>query len=229
MLTLNDLYIRQGSFELRSDLTIQRGGRIAVIGPSGAGKSTLLGAIAGFVPCQGSIHCNDLDLTTLPTAERKLSMIFQDNNLFPHMTATQNIGVGLRPNLRLSGDEKDMVAGALDRVGLTGMGDRKPSQLSGGQQSRVALARTLVQKNPLILLDEPFAALGPALRDEMLDLVDELAEELGATLLMVTHTPQDAVRIADGVIVVADGQAHAPIPTSDFIANPPAALKDYLT
>jgi thiamine transport system ATP-binding protein len=101
--------------------------------------------------------------------------------------------------------------------------------LSGGQQSRVALARVLVQRNPLILLDEPFAALGPALRDEMLDLVAELVNEIGATLLMVTHNPQDAVRIATGVIVVADGVVQPAIKTADFLASPPEALRDYLS
>ena len=108
------------------------------------------------------------------------------------------------------------------------MAERKPAQLSGGQQSRVALARVLVQGRDILLLDEPFAALGPALKAEMLDLVAELATESGATLLMVSHDPGDARRIADQVVLVAEGQAHPPRPTADLLDNPPPALKAYL-
>jgi thiamine transport system ATP-binding protein len=116
----------------------------------------------------------------------------------------------------------------LDRVGLKGMESRKPAALSGGQQSRVALARVLVQARDILLLDEPFAALGPALKAEMLDLVAELAQESGATLLMVSHDPGDARRIADQVVLVAEGVAQAPQPTAELLDNPPPALKAYL-
>jgi len=208
VLELKDVKIQQGTFALSATMKMEQGAKYAIIGPSGAGKSTLLAAIAGFLPIAGDVLIRGTDVTRLPTAKRPLSIIFQDNNLFPHMTAAQNVGLGVRPNLRLSDEQKQDVEQALDRVGLKGLHSRKPSELSGGQQSRVALARILVQRNPLILLDEPFAALGPALRDEMLDLVAQLVDEIGATLLMVTHNPQDAVRIASGVIVVANGQAH---------------------
>ena len=229
MLELKDVHIQQGTFSLSGSLVVNRGDRLAIIGPSGAGKSTLLAAISGFVPCKGRVLMSGVDVSNFKTAERPLSIIFQDNNLFPHMTVRQNVGLGVHPNLRLSSEDQTRVAKALDRVGLSEYMDRKPSDLSGGQQSRVALARVLVQRNPLILLDEPFAALGPALRDEMLDLVAELVNEIGATLLMVTHNPQDAVRIATGVIVVADGVVQPAIKTADFLASPPEALRDYLS
>jgi thiamine transport system ATP-binding protein len=229
MLELKDVHIQQGTFSLSGSLVVNRGDRLAIIGPSGAGKSTLLVAISGFVPCKGSVLMLGVDVSNFKTAKRPLSIIFQDNNLFPHMTVRQNVGLGVNPNLRLSSEDQTRVAKALDRVGLSEYMDRKPSDLSGGQQSRVALARVLVQRNPLILLDEPFAALGPALRDEMLDLVAELVNEIGATLLMVTHNPQDAVRIATGVIVVADGVVQPAIKTADFLASPPEALRDYLS
>jgi len=228
MLELRDLVIRQGAFKLSGSLTVPSQSIAAIIGPSGAGKSTLMSAIAGFLPCDGTITVNNTDVSDLPTTKRPLSIIFQDNNLFPHMTVFENVGLGVRPNLRLSNDESASVTKALKRVGLEGMAHRKPSQLSGGQQSRVALARVLVQRNPLILLDEPFAALGPALRDEMLDLVAEVSDELNASVLMVTHNPQDAARIATGVIVVAEGVVHSLIDTADFFANPPTILRDYL-
>lgn len=229
MLILEDLDIRQGDFHLSANLTVQTGSKIAVLGPSGAGKSTLLGAIAGFItPQAGTIRWQDIVLNAMAPGDRPMSILFQDNNLFPHLTAFENTGLGLRPDLRLSSDQKDRVHQALTRVGLADLAGRKPAALSGGQQSRVALARMLLRQRPLLLLDEPFAALGPALKAEMLDLVAELIGETGATLLMVSHDPADAKRIADQVIVVAEGQAAPPVATDELFANPPAALQAYL-
>ena len=117
---------------------------------------------------------------------------------------------------------------ALVRVGLADMGLRKPAELSGGQRSRVALARVLVQRRELLLLDEPFAALGPALKAEMLDLVADLAKETDTTVLMVSHDPNDARRIASQTVLVAEGVAHQPQATAELLDNPPAVLRDYL-
>ncbi|HHI71114.1 MAG TPA: ATP-binding cassette domain-containing protein, partial [Rhodobacteraceae bacterium] len=164
---------------------------------------------------------------TVP-GKRPVSILFQDNNLFPHMTVAQNVGLGLRPDLRLSAQQKTQVEAALERVGLAGFGARKPAALSGGQASRVALARVLLRGNPLVLLDEPFAALGPALKVEMLDLVRDLMGETGATLMMVSHDPEDAKRIAQRTVLVADGEALAPVETAEIFANPPEALQAYL-
>jgi thiamine transport system ATP-binding protein len=140
----------------------------------------------------------------------------------------QNVGLGIRPDLRLKAAEKDKVTGALARVGLDGHASKRPAALSGGQQSRAALARVLVQARPWVLLDEPFAALGPALRNEMLDLVQELVVETGAGLIMVTHAPEDVRRIADQVIFVAAGRAEAPQPAQALMENPPPELQAYL-
>ncbi|KPA19926.1 Thiamine import ATP-binding protein ThiQ [Shimia sp. SK013] len=229
MLTLDALTLTQDDFKLTADFTVATGSRTAIIGPSGAGKSTLLAAISGFLtPKHGHIRWQDTDLTQSPPGKRPVAMLFQDNNLFPHLTVAQNVGLGLRPNLRLTQDEQAKVAAALTRVGLADMSDRKPAQLSGGQQSRVALARVLVQSRPLILLDEPFAALGPALKTDMLDLVAALLDETNATLLMVSHDPTDARRIAPQTILVADGKAHPPQDTQTLLDTPPDALKAYL-
>lgn len=228
MLILEDLRVELGDFALAADLGIEAGRKVAVLGPSGAGKSTLLAAIAGYLPASGRVVWDKDDLTVRPPAARPITTIFQDNNLFPHLTAAQNVGLGLRPDLRLSKPQWAQVGEALDRVGLQGLGGRKPAALSGGQAARVALARALLRQKPLILLDEPFGALGPALRDEMLELVAALATETGATLMMVSHEPDDAHRIADEVILVADGRAHAPVATDEIFANPPEALRDYL-
>ena len=108
------------------------------------------------------------------------------------------------------------------------MGARRPGQLSGGQRQRVALARALLRARPVLMLDEPFAALGPGLRAEMLDLVARIREEQGATLLIVTHAPEDARRIAGQVVLVEGGVAHAPVATEALFADPPPALRDYL-
>ncbi len=229
MLTVENLTIRQDDFALRADFSINSGARVAVIGPSGAGKSTLLALLAGFLdPEQGRVLWEGQEITSAAPGDRPFAMLFQDNNLFPHLTLAQNVGLGIRPDLRLSTEQKTRVAQALVRVGLPDMQGRKPAQLSGGQQSRAALARILVMDKPMVLLDEPFAALGPALKTEMLDLLAEVLDETGAGLLMVSHDPQDARRIAPMTILVAEAQAHAPAPTAELLDNPPPALRAYL-
>ena len=117
---------------------------------------------------------------------------------------------------------------ALSRVGLSGLGPRRPAQLSGGQASRAALARALLRARPILLLDEPFAALGPALRSEMLELVREVADETGALTLMVTHAPEDALALGGDTAFVAEGIVHPPVPTHDLLAQPTPAVQAYL-
>ncbi|MEL6685267.1 MAG: ATP-binding cassette domain-containing protein [Pseudomonadota bacterium] len=229
MLKCRELVLQQGSFSLRADVTFAQGQATALIGPSGAGKSTLLAAIAGFLaPASGQLIWDDNDLTDTAPGNRPISMLFQDNNLFPHLSAAQNIGLGLRPNLRLDRGDEAKVTTALADVGLDGFADRKPAAMSGGQQSRVALARVLVVNRPVVLLDEPFAALGPALKDDMLDLVKAKLVAAGKTVIMVTHDPADARRTADMAAVVAEGDVTEPIATDALFDHPPAALKAYL-
>ena len=228
-LHLDGLVITQDAWRLTADFVVPPGSSTALIGPSGAGKSTLLDVVAGFLdPSAGRVQWHGLDLAGLAPAARPVTLLFQEHNLFAHMTVAENVGLGLRPTLRLSRDERDRVAGALAAVGLAGKEGRRPESLSGGERSRVALARALLRQRPLLLLDEPFAALGPALRAEMLDLVARIRAEQGATLLFVTHAPEDARRIADHVILVADGRAAPPIATGAIFADPPAALRRYL-
>ena len=229
MLSLNKIEIVQGSFNLGAHFDVTAGQKVAVVGPSGAGKSTLVGAICGFIDLRtGQLILAGRDITNAQPDARDMAVLFQDNNLFPHLTIAQNVGLGICPALRLTSDETAQVHKALQRVGLTNFGSRKPSELSGGQQSRAALARALVQSKTWMILDEPFAALGPALRAEMLDLVAEVADETNAGIMMVTHAPEDARRIADSVVFVADGVAHGPQATAGLFDNPPPALKAYL-
>ena len=225
---LENLHIQQDDFSLRADLTIKHG-TTAIIGPSGGGKSTLLLAIAGFVDLsKGGISVGGNDITNTPPAKRPVTLLFQENNLFPHLTVFQNTGLGVRPDLKLSKIQIELVEDALCKVGLADMGTRRPSELSGGQRQRVALARALLRDRPVLMLDEPFAALGPALRHEMLDLVAHIRQEQNSTLLLVTHNPDDALRIAESTVLVADGIAMEPQPTATLLNNPPPALAAYL-
>ncbi len=229
MLRLEDVVLVQDAFRLTADWAVPPGARVAVIGPSGAGKSTLLSAIAGFLaPVSGRVTWQDRDLADVAPGARPLTMLFQDQNLFPHLTLAQNLGLGLRVDLRLSAAEHAKVSQALERVGLGGMDGRRAAQLSGGQIGRAALARALLRARPLLLLDEPFAALGPALKSEMLALVAEVARENGAAVLMVTHDPRDAIGFSDLTVFVTDGVAQAPVAIADLFASPPPALRAYL-
>jgi len=185
--------------------------------------------IAGFLaPDQGRVLWDGQDLTDVAPGKRPVSILFQDQNLFPHLTVQQNVGLGLRPDLRLSPDQQASVTRVLDQVGLAGMETRRPANLSGGQQSRVSLARVLLRARPLLLLDEPFAALGPALKAEMLRLLADFADDLGITVLMVTHDPDDARAFTPDTILIDDGAAHPPVPTGPLLDNPPPSLRAYL-
>ncbi|OOY31203.1 ATP-binding cassette domain-containing protein [Thioclava sp. F36-6] len=229
MLTLDRLTLTQGDFRLDADLSIPVGARVALIGPSGAGKSTLLAAIAGFLsPASGRILWQGEDITATPPGERPLSILFQDQNLFPHLRLETNLALGLNPKGKIDATDRARIETALARVGLEGMEKRKPGALSGGQHSRAGLARTLLRGRPILLLDEPFAALGPALKSEMLALVAEIAREQGTTVLMVSHDPEDARALCPQTVLVAEGRAHAPQETGPLLDDPPPALRDYL-
>lgn len=228
-LELRGVVLAQEGFRLVADLSVPKGTTVAVIGPSGAGKSTLIAAIAGFFPpVAGQVLWEGVEIGALAPGKRPLTVLFQDQNLFPHLTVAQNLGLGLSPRLRLGPEDRARIEAALARVGLAGFGARRPGELSGGQASRAALARALLRARPMLLLDEPFAALGPGLKAEMLDLVAEVAGETGATVLMVTHDPTDARRIAPLTLLVADGVAHAPVATGPLLDHPPPALAAYL-
>jgi thiamine transport system ATP-binding protein len=229
MLELRGVRVTRGEFTLTADFAITPGRRVAIVGASGSGKSTLLMLIGGFLaPDEGRILWNGSDLTDLPPGERPMSIVFQDQNLFPHLDVAANVGLGLSPSLRLTAADRAKVAEALERVGLSSLDRRKPGDLSGGQQARVALARTLIRGRPIMLLDEAFAGLGPALKDDMLDLVGQLSEETGMTVLMVSHDPEDALRLADDTVFIDAGRAAAPRPTAELFADPPDALRAYI-
>jgi len=221
VIRFEDVRIRRGGFTLRADWEVGPG-LTAVMGPSGSGKSTLLAALAGFVPAEGRILVEGRDISRLDPAARPVTLLFQEHNLFEHLTAFRNVALGLRVSGRLTAAERARAETAMAAAGLEGLGDRMPADLSGGQRGRVALARALLRDRPVLALDEPFAALGPALRRDMLGLV----REAGRTALLVTHHPDDA-RGADGLVFVDGGVAAAPVP-SGALSAPTGALRAYL-
>ena len=189
------------------DLQVAAGELVAMVGPSGAGKSTLLNFIAGFVlPTRGEIWLNGENHTRSAPYERPVSMLFQENNLFPHLTVQQNLALGLKTSLKLTALEQQQLAQVADAVGLGAFLSRLPNSLSGGQKQRVALARCLLRDKPILLLDEPFSALDPELRMEMLNLIDELCRSKHLTLLLVTHQPSELAGKVDRILQVENGR-----------------------
>jgi spermidine/putrescine ABC transporter ATP-binding subunit len=209
-------------------LDVEPGSFVAILGPSGSGKSTLLGVIAGFVqPDDGTVMIGARDVTSLPAHKRNLGVVFQHYALFPHMTVQDNVAFPLQSRGMSRRQVYLEVQRALDLVGLRALGRRRPSQLSGGQQQRVALARALVYKPPVLLLDEPLGALDRRLRETMQTELKTLHRQVGITFVYVTHDQEEALWLADRVVVLNDGmiqQAGTPRelydkPASRFVAN----------
>ncbi|MBW5407936.1 thiamine ABC transporter ATP-binding protein ThiQ [Morganella morganii] len=206
MINLDHILYRYQQQTMNFDFSVTAGEKIAILGPSGAGKSTLLSLIAGFQFAEsGTILLNGEDHTRTPPARRPVSMLFQENNLFAHLTAEQNIALGFHPGMKLNAEQKVQLEKIAEQVSLTPLLRRLPSQLSGGQRQRVALARCLVRSQPVLLLDEPFSALDPALRNEMLVLLETICDSRQLTLMMVSHNTDDAARIAPRAMVVDNG------------------------
>jgi thiamine transport system ATP-binding protein len=229
MLSLDELRFTQEGFPLSLSGEIETGSRVALLGASGSGKSTLLSLIAGFEwPDRGRIQWAGQDITKAPVAARPVSILFQDGNLFPHLSVFDNVALGLRPDLRLAAEDRDRVTESLAQVGLTDHAGKRPAALSGGQQARVALARMLLRDRPLALLDEPFAALDPGLKTEMLALVQELCAARGLTLLMACHDLRDAERLCDRLWLLEDGAKVLDVGLADLRDDPPEVLRPWM-
>lgn len=228
--TLDRVIFAYAEWTVAFDVRVAASSMTAIMGPSGSGKSTLLNLVAGFeAPNQGRILFGDRDLTAASPAQRPVSMVFQENNLFSHLTVEQNVGLGRSPALKLTDTDRRDVEVALQRTGLAGKEKRLPRELSGGERQRVALARVLVRDRPVLLLDEPFASLGPALRSDMLDLLAALQAEKRMTVLFVTHHPEDAKKVADQVVFLESGQIAATGPAEQFFSvDAPEAFKRYI-
>ncbi|HEV7307740.1 thiamine ABC transporter ATP-binding protein [Ensifer sp.] len=204
---ISNVEVRYDTTTLSFDCRVAAGGIVAVAGASGSGKSTLFHLIAGFEePDRGEIRILGEDVADWAPSKRPVSMVFQDNNLFAHLDVATNVGLGISPALRLSAHDRAAIEKALLRVGLEGFAKRLPSTLSGGERQRVALARALVRRRPLLLLDEPFAALDPGMRAGMRNLLRELHAEEGNTILLITHHPEDVRALADSVLFLDQGR-----------------------
>ena len=189
------------------DLAIERGEFVVLLGPSGSGKTTILSMIGGFVdPSAGAVHIDGRDVTNLPASRRPTVTVFQDYALFPHMNVETNVGFGLEMRKVAKGERRRRVAEALSLVGLEGYGARAIHQLSGGQRQRVALARAIAVKPTVLLLDEPLGALDLNLRRQMQEELVGLQKQLGVTFVHVTHDQEEAMNIADKIVVLNEGR-----------------------
>lgn len=202
-------------------LTVAQGGMTALLGPSGAGKTTIMRMIAGLLtPDAGDIRLAGRSLLALPPERRGVVMVFQNAPLFPHLTLAENVGFGLEMRGMPARGIAARVGPMLDRVQLSGLGQRRPHELSGGQQQRGALARALVLKPDLLLLDEPLSNLDAALRDEMRALIRDLQRETGITTLVVTHDQSEAVVLADRVALMLNGRLAQEAAPDEIFARP---------
>lgn len=215
---LDNVQLRLGAQEFSFDCRIPKGAITAVAGPSGSGKSTLLNLIAGFeTPSHGRLLIEGEDVRGLLPSDRPVSLVFQDNNLFAHLDLFTNVGLGINPALHLGAREREMVSTALKRVGLEGFERRRPSTLSGGERQRAAFARALVRRKPVLLLDEPFAALDPGLRSAMADLLEDLHRETRNTVVIITHDADEVARLAQHVLFVDGGRISFSGPVNGFL------------
>ncbi len=234
MIELKHVRCGIGEQQFHYDLQLPEGEIVAVMGASGAGKSTLLNLLAGFVKPdsqvhgEGEIYLGGERVDSLEPSQRPMTSLFQEHNLFAHMSVYQNLALGIRSNLKLTTQEQRQVEQALEQVGLANMAGRLPKQLSGGQRQRVALGRALVRRKPLLLLDEPFSALDPALRHDMTMLLKTLCQQHQLSALVVTHEPRDALALAQQVVFIAQGRVHWQGTSEDFLQQTDAGIKAYL-
>ena len=229
-LRIDGVHFRQGEWRLEVDLHAKRGECIALIGPSGAGKSTLLSLIAGFEqPDQGAIFVGEDRIDMRVPATRPVTMMFQENNLFNHLTLYQNIALGCHTGLKLTDEDRELIETAMAATRLGMLQSRKPADVSGGERQRAALARCLCQRRPLLLLDEPFTGLDPQLRVEMHELVDELRKTHALTVIVVSHLPHEIAKIADSLAFMLGGKILKTGPTDAILSRPEnPELAEYL-
>lgn len=204
---LNKYY---GNNQVLKDInfSLDQGEFLCLLGPSGSGKSTILHSIGGFIKHEGTIILDGEDITNLPPNQRSVATVFQSLGLFTHMNVLKNVMYGLKFNQKslTNQEKKDLALEVIDLVGLKGYENRLPSELSGGQKQRVALARSLVVKPKILLMDEPFSSLDQKLREKMQEEIKKLHKDFNLTTIFVTHDQVEAFKMADDVIIITDGK-----------------------
>ena len=227
VINVNGLTKKFGSTDVLNgiDLAVKSGEVLVIIGPSGSGKSTLLRCLNLLEkPSSGVIRILDLEITAkgfdLPTLRKKVGMVFQSFNLFPHMTVLQNVMEGPKTVLKLSDeDSRKRALLLLKKVGVDNHADKKPAKISGGQQQRVAIARALAMEPQVMLFDEPTSSLDPELRAEVLDVMRILASE-GMTMVVVTHEMEFARGVADRIVFIDEGKIVEEGVPRDILGSP---------
>lgn len=221
MLELNNVVKKYDGVTILDDISIKigKGEIVSILGPSGSGKTTLLNLILGITNVDsGTIVYNNTDITNMPMEKRGFNIVFQDYALFPNLNAYENIVYGLRNNPNIS--TKEDVEDFIKLLGLKKHLDKNIEQLSGGQKQRVALARTMVMKPKILLLDEPLSALDGVIKESIKDKIKEIAREYELTTIIVTHDPEEALTLSDKVLIINDGKISQFGEPSDIINHP---------
>ncbi len=196
---------KQTAFHFK--LQVKKGELIAIIGESGAGKSTLLNIISGFEKISsGHIFLDNCNHTKTLVSQRPISMLFQEHNVFSHLTVFENIALGLSPNLKLNNDQKQRIYDIANEMGIDAILEKKITAISGGQKQRVAIAREMLRDKPILLLDEPFSALDPNLRTQIFELINNIRLQKQITVLLVTHQFNEIKDKVDRVIEIDNGK-----------------------
>ena len=202
-----NVYLEGSCIVKNCSLEIKKGEIFSLLGVSGCGKSTLIKAVLGLVPSyEGKIFLNGKDVSALPPEKRNCTVVFQDLRLFPHLTVGENIAFPLHFQKKSKAEEREIIEELLSLVQLEGFNKRTIESLSGGQKQRVAIARALAQNAELLLLDEPFSSLDPNLRKEMGELLLQLREKRGLSVLLVTHDHEEALRLSDRIALMKEGE-----------------------
>ncbi|MEO5844185.1 MAG: ABC transporter ATP-binding protein [Caldimonas sp.] len=204
-----------------ASFSTESGKLVVLLGPSGCGKSTTLRMIAGLdAPSEGRILIDGRDVTAVAPAERRISMVFQSYALFPHLSVAENILFGLKVRREPAAEHARRLGRVAGLLGLTDLLERKPSQLSGGQQQRVALGRAIIAETPVCLMDEPLSNLDAQLRQEMRREIRALQQQLGMTMVYVTHDQTEAMSMADQVVLLRAGRIEQDAAPADLYARP---------
>ena len=217
MIKLENISIKLDNFRTKFTAEINKGEWVGIIGQSGAGKSTFLNLIAGFAqPEVGSLLINNTEMRNLSASKRSISSLFQDNNLFPHLSVYQNIAIAIKPNLKLHENEKGKIFEIIEYLNLSSKIHSSIGTLSGGERQRVALGRVMSSDKKILLLDEPFSQLDPNLRIEMLELIKKIREKKKITIIMAIHTPAEAIDFVSRFLLIKEGEVSRELEPQDY-------------